>query len=214
MKRLHSSLLAGCAIALALTLGAVSASAGTGNGAPSGPHFNLNLIGVNNTGVPNGTGGGNVILVPLQGRCQINLVQGSFAVLDKNCVDDGQASFQLPSPGAGSPSAYSVFVATRGKPLGSATAQTCFLDTTTNSTYCSTFILPLSRQFGGSKYVNVTKYLLYVYQCVNGKLVQTPLFSAPNQQFYWQYDNTGLKNAGLRFYPGVQTAVPVTGDAC
>jgi hypothetical protein len=62
--------------------------------------------------------------------------------------------------------------------------------------------------------MNVTKYLLYVYTCTNGKLTQTPLFSAPNQQFYWQYDNDGLKNAGLRFYPNVQTTVPVTGNAC
>ena len=75
-------------------------------------------------------------------------------------------------------------------------------------------VLTLSRKFGQNSYDNVTKYLLYAYACVSGTIKRVPLFSALTSQWYWQYDNTGLKNASLRFYPGVQTTVPAGGSAC
>jgi len=40
----------------------------TGNGAPNGPHFNLNIIGVAHDKSPNMNGGGNVIFVGLGTR--------------------------------------------------------------------------------------------------------------------------------------------------
>lgn len=60
----------------------------------------------------------------------------------------------------------------------------------------------------------MTKELLYVYACVNGGIQRVPLFSDSNDQYYWQYDNNGLRNAALRFYPGVQTKVPSGGASC
>jgi hypothetical protein len=211
-------LAAALAVVAAVAFGVSSAVAGTGNGAPSGPHFNLNLIGFSNgQNVKSTTGsGGNVIFVPLYGNCQINLVEGSFSVLDNNCTDGSGALFQLPNPdplNTGT-SFYSVYAAARGKPLGSATANTCFTDTTTGTQYCSIYTLTLSRNFGTNKYDNVTKDLLYAYACVNGSVKRVPLFSDSTANWYWQYDNTGLRNASLRFYPGVQTTVPAGGQAC
>src|SRR5215470_13180349 len=107
-----------------LSIGAVGAVAGntkTGNGAPSGPHFNLNLIGFSNgDNVKSTTGsGGNVIFVPLFGHCQIDLTEGDFQVLDNNCTDKTDALFRLPNPDPtnSGTSVYSVYAAARGKPL-------------------------------------------------------------------------------------------------
>ena len=109
---------------------------------------------------------------------------------------------------------YSVYAAARGKPLGSATAQTCFTDTTTNTPYCSVYVMSLSRKFGQNTFDNVTKDPLYAYACINGSTKRVPLFSDQTSDWYWQYDNNGLRNAQLRFYPGVQTTVPDSGAAC
>jgi hypothetical protein len=213
-----SYLASAAVLAAGVIFGVSSALAGGGNGAPSGPHFNLNLIGFSSgQNVKSGTGsGGNVIFVPLYGKCQINLVEGNFSVLDNNCTDNTGALFQLPNPDPtnSGTSGYSVYAAARGKPLGSATANTCFTDTTTAMQYCSVFVMSLSRNFGQNKYDNVTKDLLYAYACVNGSVKRVPLFSDSTSNWYWQYDNTGLRNASLRFYPGVQTTVPSGGQAC
>ncbi len=217
--RRSSLLLAGVVSGLLLSIGVVAASAGnggSGNGAPSGPHYNLNLIGfAQGQTYPNNGSGGNVIHVPLWGNCPIDLTEGPFSVLNNNCTN-GNALFQLPNPdplNTGT-SSYSVFAAARGKPLGSATANTCFTDTSTTTQYCSSIILTLSRKFGQNSYDNVTKYVLYAYACVNGSIKRVPLFSAQTSQWYWQYDNSGLRNASLRFYPGVQTTVPSGGASC
>src|SRR5207253_3403432 len=150
-------LLAGVVSGLLLSIGVVAASAGnggSGNGAPSGPHYNLNLIGfAQGQTYPNNGSGGNVIHVPLWGNCQIDLTEGPFSVLNNNCTN-GNALLQLPNPdplNTGT-SSYSVFAAARGKPLGSATANTCFTDTSTSTQYCSNIILTLSRKFGQNSY--------------------------------------------------------------
>ena len=60
----------------------------------------------------------------------------------------------------------------------------------------------LVRDSGGSKFTNVSKQLLYVYADINGDgtIDRVPLFGDQLQDYYWQYDNTGLKVAQLRFY--------------
>jgi len=201
-----------------VAVGVATAVGGNGNGAPSGPHYNLNLIGFSNGDNIKSTNGsgGNVIHVPLSGHCQIDLTEGDFDVLDNNCTDGSDALFQLPNPDVNNTgtSSYSVYAAARGKPLGSATAQTCFTDTTTSTLYCSIEVLNLSRNFGQNKFDNVTKDLLYAYACVNGTVKRVPLFADDTQDWYWSYDNNGLRNAQLRFYPGVQTTVPAGGGSC
>jgi hypothetical protein len=106
--------------ALALFLAAVAAgSAGTGNGAPSGPHYNLNLIGVANgkTATDTSNSNGRRIFVPLSGRSRILLTEGPFDVLDYDGTD-GEASFQLPNPDPDldGTTDYSVYVARSGSP--------------------------------------------------------------------------------------------------
>src|SRR5438093_294745 len=74
---------------------------GAGDGAPSGPHFNLNIHGVAKGEGFNGNNK-NDIFVPLSGTCKINLVRaalyGTFSVLNPDCVHNPPASFELPDP--------------------------------------------------------------------------------------------------------------------
>src|SRR5438552_18699001 len=76
---------------------AAAARSITGNGAPSGPHYNLNIHGVLKGGTSSTGSNGHDIFVPLQGQCKIALSPGDFQVLDPNCLD-GSAGFQLPNP--------------------------------------------------------------------------------------------------------------------
>lgn len=69
---------------LALVVPLVAASAG--NGAPSGAHYNLNIIGVDKAKTADMDGSKrHTIFVPLVGSCKINLAEGDFQVLDGNC---------------------------------------------------------------------------------------------------------------------------------
>ncbi len=89
------------ALALCGLFIAAQAFAVTGNGAPNGPHFNLNIVGVKNAKTADMTGSnGHVIFVPLNGSTRINLSEGDFQVLDANGTD-GPAAFQLPNPRPG-----------------------------------------------------------------------------------------------------------------
>lgn len=176
----------------------------TGNGAPSGSHYNLNIIGVKDPKSANLTGGdGHRIFVPLAGSTKILLNEGDFQVLDANGTD-GSASFQLPNPDPTNSgyTQYSVFARALGTPGGSSKTTTCATDPTTGDLYCSVESMVLVRGTGGSKFTNVSKQLLYVYADINGDgtIDRVPLFGDQLQDYYWQYDNTGLKVAQLRFY--------------
>jgi hypothetical protein len=183
-------------------------TANLGNGGPSGPHFDLNVIGVSNV-LSNGGAGGSVIHVPLDGSCQINLAQGDFQVLDSNCTDDGSASFELPNPDPtnSGTTTYSVYVRALGKPGGSSSQTTCATDST-GQLFCSIYSSVQMRTKGQQTFTNVSKQLLYIYYYNSkGQLVRVPLFDSSLQNYYWQYDNQGLRNLQMRFYP-VSTTVP------
>jgi len=126
-----------------LALPALAGKDENGNGAPSGNHFTLNIIGkAADKNVNMDQGAGNVIFVALGStevdvHTQILLTEGDdFAVLDKNGTD-GQANFQLPPPGidpyviggdmtgVDTETDYSVFVRPLGKPGGWCTITTC-----------------------------------------------------------------------------------------
>lgn len=181
-----------------------AAQSETGNGAPSGAHYNLNIIGVPKNKTADMTGSsGHRIFVPLEGNCRINLSMGDYKVLDGNCTD-GPAAFQLPSPDPDNDgvTAYSVFARALGKPGGNSTTTTCFDDAQTGDTYCSIYSMILIREKGPSKFTNVSKQLLYVYADTNGDgtVERIPLFSDSLDEYFWSYDNDGLKLAQLRFY--------------
>ncbi len=183
---------------------ALPAAAGVGNGAPSGAHYNLNIIGVpKNKTAPMDSNDGHRIFVPLEGKTSIWLKEGAdFAVLDANGTDGNGASFQLPNPDPDNDgiTEYSVWARALGKPGGSSTTTTCaYVDT---ELWCSVYSMVLVRDKGASKFDNVTKQLLYIYADLNndGTLERYPLFSDALVNYFWSYDNNGLKLAQLRFY--------------
>jgi len=187
----------------------------TGNGGPSGAHYNLNIIGVPKDKSADFSGGnGGRIFVDLVGSTKINLTEGSFEVLDANGTD-GAAAFQLPNPDNGTGQlAYSVWVRSLGKPGGSASMASCFTEFETATTWCNSgsLVVSLNRVAGGQKFVDVSKQLLQVCADVNSDPLVTDLqlvslFSSLGTDYFWQYDNNGLKLAQMRFYPISTTAI-------
>ncbi len=97
------------AVLAASTCATAVAAAQNGNGAPSGSHYSLNIIGVPHAKNSNPDwASGHVIFVNLGTKdvtvtTKILLSQsaeaGVFDVLDKNGTD-GEASFSLPAPGS------------------------------------------------------------------------------------------------------------------
>ena len=174
----------------------------------SGAHYDLNLIGTGAKTAPLTGNDGHRIFVPLTGNTQILLSQGPFQVLDANGTD-GSAAFQRPNPDPNNTgiTGYSVWARALGKPGGSASQTTCATDVATGTLYCSIYSSVYTRTKGQQTFTNVSKQLLYVYAIINGVLTRFPLFDANLTNFYWQYDNTGLRLAQLRFYPGMATNV-------
>lgn len=215
------------ALRVALQLGAVGAlaaitviafnpagaEAGQGNGAPSGAHYNLNIIGVPKEKTADMSGdNGHRMFVKLQGNTKIMLQQGEdFQVLDANGTD-GSASFQLPDPDPENDGVteYSVFARALGTPGGHAQMTTCAIDPDTGEEVCSVSTLQLSRGKGKSTFQNVSKELLYVNVDSDLDLDgdgttdvtagRYPLFDDALEGYFWDYDNNGLKLLQLRFY--------------
>jgi hypothetical protein len=54
---------------------------------------------------------------------------------------------------------------------------------------------------GGNKFENVSKELLYIYADLSGDgmVERYPLFDDALQDYFWEYDNKGLKLAQFRF---------------
>jgi hypothetical protein len=214
---------------------------GTGNGAPNGAHYNLNIIGVPKDKTADMTGSnGHVIFVQLYGGDTASSLNGkdfttiskinkillepapageSFQVLDANATDTNGALFQLPADVSMN---WTVWARALGKPGGSADLTTCatvnVVDSTgatTQEVICSLDTLTMTRT-KNSKFQNVTADLLFITITVDPTAnpalatclgattvtqVQLPLFNACLQNFFWNYDNNGLKLLQLRFYP-------------
>ena len=147
---------------------------------------------------------GHRIFVSLQGKTKILLAEGDFQVLDANGTD-GEASFQLPSPDPDNDGVteYSVYARALGKPGGSSTSTTCATEVETGDEYCSIYSLVAVREKGKSTFDNVSRELLYVYADIDGDgdVERYPLFDDALQDYFWDYDNNGLKLLQLRFYP-------------
>lgn len=213
-------------------------SAITGNGAPSGAHYNLNIIGVDNPKKPPMVGNdGHTIFVALGSwknqttvETDIWLTPGEFQVCDANGFDpafkcDGTqigrglngAVFQLPCDTAiptdygcqdGTLSAsYSVW----GRALGSgaggkAVITTCAYDDLGVLICSSENTLDVfSRGHGKQIFQDVTSQLTTLQNvCFDlGGVVtcgDVSLFNNALQDYFWQYQNTGLRLAQIRFY--------------
>ncbi len=201
------------AAALAVTA-SLPAYAQNGNGAPSGSHYNLNIIGVSHDKSPNmDQGSGNVIFVGLGSKTttvstKIMLSQspaGVFQVLDKNGTD-GEAAFALPLPGS-----YTVWARALGTPGGQAKMTTCASDPaligTDAALVCSTQNEVFVRNTGRSSFRNVTSALTTITLVAGSPAAlacgstTVSLFDPCLEGFFWQYDNNGLKLLQVRFYP-------------
>lgn len=172
-----------------------------GNGAPSGPHYELNIIGVPKGKKTDMTSPGHRIFVNLTGSTKIMLNQGpDFVVLDGNGTD-GTASFQLPNPDPtnSGTTTYSVYARAVGTPGGTANMSTCATDPKTGTIVCSNLTYVAVK---GTKFQNVSAELLYIYADLDGDGIaeRYPLFDSRLQDFFWNYDNNGLKVLQLRFY--------------
>lgn len=162
-------------------------SAVTGNGAPSGTHFNLNIIGVPKDKTASMTGSdGHVIFVQLNGGDaaaslggkDFNTINktnkifltpapagGSFQVLDANATDANGAQFQLPADVS---TTWTVWARALGKPGGNANLTTCATQTvvdpvtgaTTQEVLCSLATLTVTRT-KNAKFQNVSADLLF-----------------------------------------------------
>ena len=212
-------------LTVAVVAGAVCAgTAFAGNGAPSGAHYNLNVIGVQNPKTATMTDTNrHTIFVTLDrsGELAANKIwlrEGPFKVLDGNATDSNGGAFQLPVSNVDCPvdaaiddpcqytGDYSVFIRALGTPGGSADITTCATDPGTGEIVCSTETLHVERTGGKSKFQNVTKELTTI--CVDVDHIIEPvlcdsreqLFARDNWLYYWDWDNNGLKLAQLRFY--------------
>jgi len=214
--------------------------AATGNGAPSGSHYNLNIIGVphDKTAAMNDNNGHRIFVQLFGGQpvadisgkdfatlSKVNKIMlipdtaipGTFNVLDANATDSNGALFQLPIDVSAK---WTVWARALGTPGGKADMTTCATQavttvnpdgttTTINEVICSIATLSLERKTGAvyTKFQNVTADLLFVTVAA-GSTVATlcgtttvPLFATCLQNYFWNYDNNGLKLLQLRFYP-------------
>jgi hypothetical protein len=190
------------------------AYAGSGNGAPTGSHYNLNIIGVSKDKTADMVGNqGHRIFVKLEGKSKIYLKEApegeGFQVLDANGTDGNGAKFQLPDPDPNDDlvTEYSVFARALGKPGGQSFMTTCFeyFDEELGEyvELCSNETLTLTRGKGKQSFRNVSKEVLTLVIDVDGDgvLERVGLFDEELYEYFWEYDNRGLKIAQLRFYP-------------
>ena len=172
----------------------------TGNGAPSGEHFNLNLIANNQKANKMNNNKGHRIFVNPKDVTKIKLAKsGSLEVLDANGTNYNDASFQLLNPVAedSDKTSYSIYARALGKKTGEATITTCAHDYS-GDPVCSDSSWVLENNRGQSKFENVSAELLYLK-----KGSETyPLFHEAFQDYFWKYTNTdGISLAELRIYP-------------
>jgi hypothetical protein len=204
------------ALLLVLSL-AIPAYAGGGNGAPSGAHYNLNIIGVpKDKTAAMDENNGHRIFVKLEGKSKIMLGEGDeFRVIDANGTDHDGATFQLPCPDIENDGVteYSVWARALGKPGEGedvkAIMSTCAYDDPEEEgmepeLVCTMYSLTMVRTKGRSKFKDVSKELLYIYADLVEDDFNTPerypLFDDALEGYFWDYDNHGLKLAQFRFY--------------
>lgn len=206
-------ILASLIATMTTTVLAQPANPDKGNGAPNGPHFNLNIIGVPKEKNGDMSGNGNVIFVKLWGAdTRINLVSGdSFEVLDKDGTD-GQAELQLMDPfpedvspgiNTGEDATYKIYIRALGKPGGEVGITTGFTDESGVDWYSLESIY-LTRNKGRSRFSDKTLELTTIYVDITDDDTDNPLrynlFGNSLWEYFWDYDNSGLKLLQMRIY--------------
>ena len=187
----------------------------------SGAHYTLNIIGVPHDKTADMTGTqGHTIFVPLQSggdvsrQVKIYYVAGDrFEVLDRNATDDNEATIMVPSEPEGDLS-FDVYAVGLGKPNGQAivTAE-CTIEDLIGD--CTDALLmggfEVNRPKGKPQRLNITDVfratgcldLNATGVCDAGDLgfKEVWIFNITQLlEYYWDYDNNGLKLMQVRFY--------------
>ena len=128
--------------------------------------------------------------------CNTNLPVDEDGVELLTCDGEAEASYQ-------------VWARALGKPGGSATATTCA--TVQDEIQCSLENTVMTRAKGQSSFTEVTNELTsllvsYCWEydldgnCISESLTRVALFAGETEDWFWNYDNKGLRLAQLRFY--------------
>lgn len=221
MKRLILAI----AIFTGLTL-AVPSFAQVGKGL-SGPHYNLNIIGVANPKTADMTDTSrHTLFVPLSGSVKISYVAGTeFQVLDGNCTDADGCTIEVPSDPLGD-LCYDVYATGLGKPNAGQVIvnASCTIDGLIGS--CADALLldtfTVDRPKGKPRRQNISDVFRATGCidvnatgfCDSGDLQFSNvwIFNIPQLlDYFWDYNNTGLRLMQVRFYQttcGSFTTVP------
>jgi hypothetical protein len=183
----------------------------------SGPHYNLNIIGVPKGKNPDMTNSdGHTIFVPLQGTVKIYYVAGDqFQVLDRNGTDADGATVEVPSSPGETSVCYNAYATALGKPNGNAIVNAdCVIDgligSCTDALQLSSF--EVTRKAGKPKRENISD-IFRASGCIDVNL--SGVCDAGDLQFnniwifnllqlesyFWDYANTDLRLMQVRFYP-------------
>lgn len=196
----------------------------TGNGAPSGQHYTLNIIGMEKSKNADMNATGSAMFVKLDRTgttvtTKIMLTEsttGEFAITDKDGTD-GVAGYTLPAPGS-----YEIYVRAVGTPGGSAKVTTCaegYVVATDSiaDEVCSTENKVYTHS-GRPKFENVTTQMTTIliseatdeaaYLACGGTdtldntgTERVELFDDCLYNYFWKYDNSGLRILQVRIYP-------------
>jgi hypothetical protein len=182
-------------------------------------HTIMVLLNFSDASEPNSiVGDGDVLYADLDKRNKIFLAPGPyFQVTDGNACDKDGAAFTLPDSIA---SAWDIYVRELGKPGGTGSITTCgvaagedgVIGNQDDEVVCSSESVDLIRKAGRPVWKNVTKDLTTIdYQTLVGYDAVTnepiyvddtvALFDAAFYQYFWDYDNNGLRLVQMRFYP-------------
>ena len=194
----------------------------------SGPHYNLNIIGVKNPKTTDMTDTSrHTLFVPLTGSVKISYVAGTeFQVLDGNCTDADGCTIEVPSDPLGD-LCYDVYATGLGKPNAGQVIvnASCTIDGLIGS--CADALLldtfTVDRPKGKPRRQNISD-VFRATGCVDlggvegvcdtGDLQFSNvwIFNIPQLlDYFWDYTNTGLRLMQVRFYQttcGSFTTVP------
>jgi hypothetical protein len=183
----------------------------------SGPHYNLNIIGVPKGKNPDMTNtNGHTIFLPLTGTTKIYYVAGDeFQVLDRNGTDADGATVEVPSSPGETTTCYSVYATALGKPFGNAIVNAdCVIDgligPCTDALLMDSF--EVTRDRGKPRRENISD-IFRATGCID--LNSTGVCDQGDLQFnnvwifnllqlesyFWDYNNTDLRLMQVRFYP-------------
>jgi hypothetical protein len=191
----------------------------------NGAHYNLNIIGVKTSDQIKEVGDsmGHTMFVKLSGKTRILMSQdegGVFQVVDRNGLD-GTARFNI------APGHYNVYARALGKPGGTVHMQAngTFDDAVNGETLIMLGYVDIARSTGKTQNLNINS-LFYVDVTIctaslDGVCTEmttytdTWVFDIPELlEYYWDYDNNGLKLLQVRFYPCTLDESGTANDYC